>query len=253
MDYHGFLENLKETTDSYTGEHRDLIKYLPSLFNLLCNILYDSKSGWSTKLMVSSALGYFVLPEDIIPDSDEELGYIDDLYLVVSVLGEISLSSDKDLIEEHWKNKNNALDINENNILDIIENIHQKTQDILGNLCEDILSIVGLRKYISMEYADLRLNHSSKIRKIMDEKIELVGLLSFITAKLYGLPRSRSLDGFKDFLQKHEDYPEIERIIQIARDKSVSKTINCLPKDTLSVERRMRRKRLLGDRDSTCH
>ena len=83
------------------------------------------------------------------------------------------------------------------------------------------------------------------VRKLMDEKIELVGLLSFITAKLYGSSRSRSLDNLREFLQKHEDYPEIERIIQIARDKSISETINKLPKDALSIERKMRRKRIM--------
>jgi|APSaa5957512622_1039677.scaffolds.fasta_scaffold55376_2 uncharacterized membrane protein YkvA (DUF1232 family) len=237
MEYHGFLDDLKETTKNYSGKHVEVVKYLPSLFNLLCDILYDSRSGWNTKLMVSSALGYFVLPEDAIPDSDEEFGYIDDLYLVVSILGEISLSLDRDLIEENWKE--------DENILSIIERVHQKTQDILGDVCEDILGMVGLRKYISMEYENLGLNHSSKIRKLMDEKIELVGLLSFITAKLYGSSRSRSLDNLREFLQKHEDYPEIERIIQIARDKSISETINKLPKDALSIERKMRRKRIM--------
>ena len=242
MEYRGFLNDLEETTKDYDGTHKDLVKYLPSLLNLLCRILYDPRSGWRTKLMVSSALGYFVLPEDAIPDSDKELGYIDDLYLVASVLGEISLSADKDLLEKNWEEKEN--------IFEVIEKLHQKTQDILGNLCEDILAIVGLRKYISMEYDDLRLNDGSRVRKLKDDKIELVGLLSFITAKLYGAPRSRSLDDLKEYLQGHEDYPEIERVIQIARDKAVSKTINHLPKDTLSMERKMRRKRILNLNDN---
>jgi len=82
------------------------------------------------------------------------------------------------------------------------------------------------------------------MRKIMDEKIELIGLLSFVTAKLYNTPRTRSVEELIEFIQKHEDYGEIERIIQLVREKTISKTINELPKDTLSLERKLRRKRI---------
>ena len=216
----------------------NVLEDLKEVYKLIYKLLIFPESDWKTKIYASTAMAYLINPYDVIPEAEKgSEGYIDDLYLVVSILGEISLSLDRDLIEENWKE--------DENILSIIERVHQKTQDILGDVCEDILGMVGLRKYISMEYENLGLNHSSKIRKLMDEKIELVGLLSFITAKLYGSSRSRSLDNLREFLQKHEDYPEIERIIQIARDKSISETINKLPKDALSIERKMRRKRIM--------
>jgi len=236
MEYHGFLDDLEETVKNYTGRYEKMVKYLPKLFNLLCDILYDSKSGWNTKLIVASSLGYFVLPEDVIRDSEEEIGYLDDLYLVTFVLKQIEISPDKDLIKDNWKE--------EEDIYSLIEEIYQTTKDYLGGICEDILSSVGLRKYISMEFEYSMVNHSSKIKKIMDEKIELLGLLSFMTAKLYGVSRSRVLEDVKELIQKHEDYSEIERIITLAREKSISKTINDLPLETFSIERKLRRKRI---------
>ena len=236
MEYKGFVDNLEEVSKNYSGKHKKLIKYLPSLFNLLCKIIQDNRSTWSTKLIVSSTLGYFVLPEDVIPDSDEEAGYLDDLFLVAFTLKQINISPDSDLIEKNWDG--------DEDIGRIIKQIYEETQDLLGSASEEIIGLVGLRKYILNKTEYDRISHSSKITKIMDEKIELIGLLSFVTAKLYGTPRSRRLDDLKDFVQRNENYPEIERIIQIAKDKSVSKTLNRLDEDTFSIERKLRRKRI---------
>ena len=41
-------------------------------------------TDWHTKMMISSAIAYFVLEEDVIPDHTEN-GYIDDLF-ITSVL-----------------------------------------------------------------------------------------------------------------------------------------------------------------------
>ncbi|MBT6690520.1 DUF1232 domain-containing protein [archaeon] len=236
MEYRGFADDLNETVSSYNGEHKELIKHLPALFDLLCKILYDNRSSWSTRIIVSSVLGYFVLPEDVIPDYEEETGYLDDLFIVTFALKQIELSSDYDLIKNNW---NESSDIGK-----IIEKTYNSCQDLLGGLSEEVLGMVGLRRYLSVEREYNNLSHSTKMRKIMDEKIELIGLLSFVTAKLYNTPRTRSVEELIEFIQKHEDYGEIERIIQLVREKTISKTINELPKDTLSLERKLRRKRI---------
>lgn len=72
----------------------------PIFFKLLCDILNDKFTDWHTKMMISSAIAYFVLEKDVIPDQEED-GYIDDLFIVSSVLKEIKESS-PELIDENW-------------------------------------------------------------------------------------------------------------------------------------------------------
>ena len=68
--YHGFQDTLKDTIEEFDGKYKEIVKYCPSLFALLCKILNDKATDWNTKLMIDAALAYFVLPDDIIPDNE---------------------------------------------------------------------------------------------------------------------------------------------------------------------------------------
>ncbi len=207
--FQGFYEGLKKTIDSDKGKHKDLIKYCPSFFKLLCNILNDKLVDWNTKMMINAALAYFVIPEDIIPD-EEEGGYVDDLFIVSYVLKEIKTNVSKDLIEANWEE--------EGDILSLIEDIYIKSKSIVSNHTIDILRKVGLQKYQNLDLAEYSGEYPQKIARLANEKRELLGLLTFLVKQLYRANlRGRKVGEIKKFLQNQADYDEINRLIELSK------------------------------------
>lgn len=64
---------------------------------LLYFVLKDSDTPAKSKVFIMSALGYFILPVDLIPDIIPILGYGDDLALLIKVIHSVS----KNIKEEH--------------------------------------------------------------------------------------------------------------------------------------------------------
>lgn len=245
-DYRGFYDDLKEAIDKIDGKYSELLRFCPKFFNLLCEILKDKKTDWHTKLLVNSALAYFVLPEDIIPDYEESgEGYIDDLFLTAFVLVEIKNNVDKNLLIENWRE--------DSDILSIVEDIHDRTKIILGEKYIDILRLVGLRKYVSLDLNDYDNCYPKKIAKLANEKRELLGLLSFVISKIYNSSRTREMDKLVEFLKEHEDYDEIERIIHLAKEKNThSDDIEEeTDEDSVSLRKRRVERLLRGKRDDS--
>jgi uncharacterized membrane protein YkvA (DUF1232 family) len=136
----GFYEDLVDAIKSEEdGVYSDILKYAPSFFQLLCDILEDERADWYTRLLIDSALAYFVMPNDII--SEEEYGvtgYIDDIFLCAYVLNEIKKKSGEELIVDNWRKKSN--------ILKIIDEVLSSSKRIIGEQYSAILKFVGLRK-----------------------------------------------------------------------------------------------------------
>lgn len=72
---------------------------LPICYALaLYYVLIKDKTSYTDKAMILSALGYFILPIDIIPDFLLPSGYTDDLGLLVITLKKIQDNIDDDII-----------------------------------------------------------------------------------------------------------------------------------------------------------
>jgi len=244
--YRSFFQNLKRDVHNHDSKYNELLVFCPKLFKLLCDILTDKRTDWHTKLLINSALAYFVLPDDIIPDYDASgKGYLDDLFLTSFVLVEIKTNIDESLLKDNWNE--------DGDILGIIEEIHDKTKIILGERYLDILRLVGLKKYVSLDLNEYNGEYPKKVARLAKEKRELLGLLSFVVSKIYNTQRIRELDKIKEFLHEHEDYDEIERIITIAKERKnewESNNQESLPpqNETYSELRRRRVERLLKEK-----
>ncbi len=59
---------------------------------LLYYLMKDPGVGIKTKMTIAAALGYFILPADVLPDLVPLLGYTDDLGVLVFVLVQVSRS-----------------------------------------------------------------------------------------------------------------------------------------------------------------
>jgi len=78
------------------------MKELPNFLRLLGGLLTDRRVSNTDKLLVAGAIGYILLPMDIIPDYIPFLGEIDDLFLLVLALQRLIANAGRAVIEDHW-------------------------------------------------------------------------------------------------------------------------------------------------------
>jgi len=219
VDSESYNSLLLEKICRYDGPDKELVKYFPAFFNLACNILNDRYTDWHTKVLISSALGYFVLENDVIPDNTE-YGYLDDLYILCYVLREIKRHVSSSLLEDNWEYSE---DIHE-----LIEEVYLDTYTIIQDCACEILHTVGLRKFKQLELEEYSGTYPHKIAKLAQEKRELIALTAYLIKIIYNSKiEERSFKKVKDFLLRYGDYTEIARLIELSnRDYRSEKESN---------------------------
>jgi len=99
----GYYTFLKEELDNYEGDFDKYILYVIDYFKLLCKLL-DEKIPKEDKLKINSALAYFVVPNDVIPeDIYGPAGYIDDVFVCSIVLMELAEKHGLKLLKKYWE------------------------------------------------------------------------------------------------------------------------------------------------------
>lgn len=83
-------------------------------------VLIKDKTSFSDKAMILSALGYFILPIDIIPDFLLPSGYTDDLGLLIITLKKIQDNIDDNVIKNIHTVLSNWFNIEQSEIKKII-------------------------------------------------------------------------------------------------------------------------------------
>jgi len=205
MDFHDILVS-KMNNDN--GMYKEITKYSPIFFDLLCNILNDTLTDWHTKILISSALGYFVLDDDIVPDHDED-GYVDDLFIVCYVLKEIKNNISSTLVENNW--------YYDGDILQLIDEIYNQSYNIVKDDVCAILQKVGLHKFKTLELEEYSGEYPQRMAKLGREKRELLALLAFVIKQIYHVNmNNKKIETIKDFLQQYGDYHEVNRLIELS-------------------------------------
>lgn len=88
-----------------TGAKRTIVstmKELPNFLRLLGGLLTDRRVSNTDKLLVAGAIGYILLPIDLVPDFIPFLGEVDDLFLLVLALQRLIANAGRAVIEDHW-------------------------------------------------------------------------------------------------------------------------------------------------------
>ena len=97
-----YYVTLVENLNAYSGEYASFINHGPSLFNLLCNLL-EKDIPQELRKDVCAAIGYYVVPMDVIPEQIYgPHGYVDDVYLSVFILKLVADECGYDLLQEVW-------------------------------------------------------------------------------------------------------------------------------------------------------
>jgi uncharacterized membrane protein YkvA (DUF1232 family) len=202
--YDVLIQNVK----NYNGPNKKLQMNCPIFFKLLCDILNDKFTDWHTKMMISAAIAYFVLEDDVIPDSKEN-GYVDDLFITSFVLKEIKENS-PELIDENW--------LYEEDIFTTIDEVFNQTSEILGNQVHEVLRKVGLHKFRSLDLEEYSGSYPQKLSKIASEKRELLGIVVFLINKLQDKKlKTTTVEQIKNMLLECGEADEINRLIQLSR------------------------------------
>jgi uncharacterized membrane protein YkvA (DUF1232 family) len=88
-----------------TGAKRTIVstmKELPNFLRLLGGLLTDRRVSNTDKLLVAGAIGYILLPIDVVPDFIPFLGEVDDLFLLVLALQRLIANAGRAVLEDHW-------------------------------------------------------------------------------------------------------------------------------------------------------
>ena len=137
--FSSYYDFLKKEIMQFRGPIKEYVFYLPSLFKLLTDILNNIKLSPDDRKLIFCALGYFVTPDDIIP---EEIygpaGYIDDIFLCSWVLKKLIKKYNVNFFLNYWDNENDPID-------EVVEYCQEETSKDLKDKKNDIFEFVGIK------------------------------------------------------------------------------------------------------------
>ena len=138
-----FDQLLSDDIAKYEGRHDDLIYQAPALYRLLCSLLDDKRLPGRLRPLVSSAIAYFILPADVMPESMQgPYGFVDDIWLCAWALDTIRKDTENDdLISENWDG--------EAPILPLLSDILAQEEQLIGKAKKQILAYTGCDRLVA--------------------------------------------------------------------------------------------------------
>ncbi|HEX7681152.1 MAG TPA: DUF1232 domain-containing protein [Thermoanaerobaculia bacterium] len=134
-----FYDRIRNTIQRYVdskgkllGRTAEFLLLVPDVFILLWRLTTDSRVNSKDKILLGSAVAYYVMPFDLIPEAIVgPIGYLDDLVFGVFVLNKVLGSVDASIIREHWSGSEDVLDSIQR-VLNAAESLIGK--DLLGKI-----------------------------------------------------------------------------------------------------------------------
>jgi uncharacterized membrane protein YkvA (DUF1232 family) len=135
IDY--IREEIKNIEDSGEEFDRSLIHF-PDLVKLLCDVLEDETADRQSRIMINAALGYLLVPNDLLPEEAYGVyGYMDDMYLTCIVISYLK-NKYPGVLRRLWSNDNDL-----DKVVDLCMYRSEKFLDE-KNLKEKLLKFAGL-------------------------------------------------------------------------------------------------------------
>jgi len=134
-----FYDRLRNTIQRYVdskgavvGKTAGFLLLVPDVFILLWRLTSDSRVNGKDKVLLGSAVVYYIMPFDLIPEAIVgPIGYLDDLVFGVYVLNKILGNVDASILREHWSGSDDVLDSIQN-VLNAAESLVGK--DLVGRI-----------------------------------------------------------------------------------------------------------------------
>jgi uncharacterized membrane protein YkvA (DUF1232 family) len=90
---------------------RDVVRFLPDCLVLFKRLLGDRRVGRRVKILLGLLLVYLAMPFDLVPDFIPVIGQLDDLLLIMLVIGYVVKRSGEDVVRELWPGSDRGLHI----------------------------------------------------------------------------------------------------------------------------------------------
>jgi uncharacterized membrane protein YkvA (DUF1232 family) len=127
-----FYDRIRNTIQRYidskgamVGKTAGFLLLVPDVFILLWRLTSDARVNGKDKVLLGSAVAYYVMPFDLIPEAlVGPAGYLDDLVFGVYVLNKILGSVDASILREHWSGSED--------VLDSIQNVLNAAESLVG-------------------------------------------------------------------------------------------------------------------------
>jgi uncharacterized membrane protein YkvA (DUF1232 family) len=104
---------------------REYLLLVPDIFYLMTKLVQDPEVPSSKKVMLISAIAYFISPIDLMPEAFlGPIGYLDDLGLAAYVLNDLLNSVDAQIVKKHW--------VGDVDILFVVKKILLNIDNIIG-------------------------------------------------------------------------------------------------------------------------
>ncbi len=106
----GSIQEYIDRKSSVLGKTAGYLLLVPDIFMLLWRLTTDSRVVGKDKVLLGSAVVYFILPFDLMPEAIVgPIGYLDDLVFAVYVLNNILKNTDPEVLREHWTGSEDVL------------------------------------------------------------------------------------------------------------------------------------------------
>jgi uncharacterized membrane protein YkvA (DUF1232 family) len=104
------IQKFVDRKGSVIGKAADFLLLVPDVFILLWRLLRDNRVSGKNKVLLGSAVAYYVFPFDLIPEAIVgPIGYLDDLIFGVYVLNRMMIDTDAAILREHWSGSEDVL------------------------------------------------------------------------------------------------------------------------------------------------
>jgi len=119
------------------GKTADFLLLVPDVFILLWRLTTDSRVTGKDKVLLGSAIAYFIFPFDIIPEAlVGPMGFLDDLVFGVYVLNKMLSTTDPAVLREHWSGSDD--------VLETIRKVLTAADSLVGsNMASNIKKMLG--------------------------------------------------------------------------------------------------------------
>lgn len=128
-----FYDRVRERIQTYlerkgniAGKTGEFLLLVPDMFILLWRLVNDDRVSGKAKVLLGSAIAYYIFPFDFIPEGIVgPMGYMDDLVFGVYVLNRMLNDTEVELLREHWSGPSD--------LLETINRVLSKAESLVGS------------------------------------------------------------------------------------------------------------------------
>jgi uncharacterized membrane protein YkvA (DUF1232 family) len=137
FDAPDFAGSLRAFVEGYQGTRMRAVRWAPEIFEMYARMFIDDRLSRDARSLVNAALAYFVVPEDLMPESElGPVGLMDDLFVASHVYRLLRRELEPGVLDDAWHG--------EAPIDEVMDEVHTETRAELGKRAREVLRLAGL-------------------------------------------------------------------------------------------------------------